>query len=34
MPYVQVFCKESGPPLVNSLAAYELNYSDRENGEG
>ncbi|XP_015069633.2 uncharacterized protein C17orf53 [Solanum pennellii] len=26
----KVFCKESGPPLVNSLAAYEVNYSDRE----
>ncbi|KAK4735849.1 hypothetical protein R3W88_010110 [Solanum pinnatisectum] len=26
----KVFCKESGPPLVNSLAAYEVNYSDPE----
>ncbi|WMV22099.1 hypothetical protein MTR67_015484 [Solanum verrucosum] len=26
----KVFCKESGPPLVNSLTAYEVNYSDPE----
>ncbi|XP_016563219.2 uncharacterized protein LOC107862227 isoform X6 [Capsicum annuum] len=26
----QVFCKESGPPLVNSRAAYKVNYSDPE----
>ncbi|MCD7446681.1 hypothetical protein HAX54_014452 [Datura stramonium] len=26
----KVFCKESGPPSVNSLAAYEVNYSDPE----
>ncbi|KAL3343496.1 hypothetical protein AABB24_027164, partial [Solanum stoloniferum] len=26
----KVFCKESGPPLMNSLAAYEVNYSDPE----
>ncbi|XP_060205441.1 uncharacterized protein LOC132633199 isoform X2 [Lycium barbarum] len=26
----KVFCKESGPPLANSLAAYEVNYSDPE----
>ncbi|KAG5618869.1 hypothetical protein H5410_018693 [Solanum commersonii] len=26
----KVFCKETGPPLVNSLTAYEVNYSDPE----
>uniref|UniRef100_M1A497 Nuclear localized protein 1 n=1 Tax=Solanum tuberosum TaxID=4113 RepID=M1A497_SOLTU len=26
----KVFCKESGTPLVNSLTAYEVNYSDPE----
>ncbi|KAF3648146.1 putative ADP-ribosylation factor GTPase-activating protein AGD13-like [Capsicum annuum] len=26
----KVFCKESGPPLVNSRAAYKVNYSDPE----
>ncbi|XP_055828675.1 uncharacterized protein LOC129896737 isoform X2 [Solanum dulcamara] len=26
----KVFCKESGPPLVNSQAAYEVSYSDPE----
>ncbi|KAJ8536082.1 hypothetical protein K7X08_034483 [Anisodus acutangulus] len=26
----KVFCKESGPPLMNSLAAYEVNYSNSE----
>ncbi|CAN4088738.1 unnamed protein product [Withania somnifera] len=26
----KVFCKESGPPSVNSVEAYEVNYSDPE----
>ncbi|XP_060205444.1 uncharacterized protein LOC132633199 isoform X4 [Lycium barbarum] len=30
MVTLKVFCKESGPPLANSLAAYEVNYSDPE----